>query len=159
MRNQITEQSIQIGMQKSKIKSFKDDVYQAVQYIQDYKKLSEEVEKLKNKYAKDHVKTLDIDLDIHSEYISQRNYLEKSVAMLKKNLQKDNEIHKQDNRRIMRENVELIKKINQLRRENRDIKRTIKGVEKSPDGREAETQSSDSLDKLIAEKKKFLGNE
>ena len=35
--------------------------------------------------------------------------------MLKKNLQKDKDIHKQDNIRIIRENVELIKEINKLR--------------------------------------------
>lgn len=35
--------------------------------------------------------------------------------MLDKNLQKDTDIHKKDNQRIMRENVELIKKINNLR--------------------------------------------
>lgn len=47
-----------------------------------------------DKYAKGHEKPVDIDPDIYAEYISQRKYLEKSVAMLKKNLQKDSEIHK-----------------------------------------------------------------
>ena len=42
--------------------------------------------------------------------------------MLKKNLQKDNEIHRQDNLRIMRENVDLIREINQLRNEIKEIK-------------------------------------
>jgi cilia- and flagella-associated protein 57 len=54
--------------------------------------------------------------------MSQRKYLEKSVAMLKKNLAKDDEIHKQDNIRIMRENVELIKEINKLRKQIKEIK-------------------------------------
>ena len=40
--------------------------------------------------------------------------------MLKTNLQKDNEIHKQDNIRIMKENVELIEDINNLRMETKD---------------------------------------
>lgn len=39
--------------------------------------------------------------------------------MLKKNLQKDNQIHKQDNIRIMKQNVDLIKQINQLRYDTR----------------------------------------
>lgn len=42
------------------------------------------------------------------------------MAVLKRNLQKDNEIHKHDNVRIMKENVELIKDINKLRMETRD---------------------------------------
>ncbi len=68
------------------------------------------------------VKPVEIDHDIYSEYLSQRKYLEKSVSMLKKNLTKDDEIHKQDNIRIMRENVELIKEINKLRKQIKEIK-------------------------------------
>jgi len=50
-----------------------------------------------------------VDNDIKKEYRNQINYLKKSVSMLKKNLQKDFDIHRKDNQRIMRENVELIK--------------------------------------------------
>lgn len=49
--------------------------------------------------------------------------------MLKKNLDKDKEIHKQDNLRIMKENVNLIREINQLRKKIRDIKYPQKGNE------------------------------
>lgn len=37
--------------------------------------------------------------------------------MLKKNLQKDSDIHKHENVRIMKENVDLIKEIGRLRLE------------------------------------------
>lgn len=40
------------------------------------------------------IKKVEIDSDIKAEYISQKKYLEKSNAMLKKNLLKDAEIHK-----------------------------------------------------------------
>lgn len=50
--------------------------------------------------------------------------------MLKKNLSKDDEIHKQDNIRIMRENVELIKEINKLRKQIKEIKFSQKGSDK-----------------------------
>jgi regulator of replication initiation timing len=53
--------------------------------------------------------------------------------MLKKNLSKDDEIHKQDNIRIMRENVELIKEINKLRKQIKEIKFSQKGSEKGAD--------------------------
>ena len=52
--------------------------------------------------------------------------------MLNKNLQKDTDIHKKDNQRIMRENVELIKEINELRdrvREERTGDLSKKGKE------------------------------
>lgn len=39
--------------------------------------------------------------------------------MLKKNLQKDSDIHKHENIRIMKENVDLIKEISSLRMEIR----------------------------------------
>jgi len=39
-------------------------------------------------------KPAEIEADIKAEYISQKKYLQKSVTMLKKNLQKDDEIHK-----------------------------------------------------------------
>jgi hypothetical protein len=113
---------------------------------------------MKEKYAKNHVKTVDIDPFIYAEYISQRNYLEKSVNMLKKNLQKDNEIHRQDNRRIMRENVELIKAINKLRRENTNMKKAITGNDpKSPTAQNKDVQS-EAIEKLIAEKKDHVRN-
>lgn len=50
-----------------------------------------------------------IDSEIEHEYKNQKKYLEKSIAMLKKNLQKDADIHKHENIRIMKENVDLIK--------------------------------------------------
>lgn len=61
-----------------------------------------------------------MDTEIEQEYKNQKRYLEKYVAVLKRNLQKDNEIHKHDNVRIMKENVELIKDINKLRMETRE---------------------------------------
>jgi hypothetical protein len=46
--------------------------------------------------------------------------LEKSVQLLKRNLLKDHEIHKQDNIRIMKGNVNLIRDINDLRMVTKD---------------------------------------
>jgi len=46
--------------------------------------------------------------------------------MLKKNLLKDNEIHKQDNIRIMKDNVELIQEIIQLRSTVNELDRKTK---------------------------------
>lgn len=115
---------------------------------------------MKEKYAKGHVKNVEIDPDIYAEYVSQRKYLEKSVHMLKKNLQKDSEIHKQDNLRIMRENVELIKQINKLRREIREIKYGTKNAdEKVPANKlkDSDDQAAEAIDLEIAEKKKAVG--
>ena len=48
--------------------------------------------------------------------------------MLKKNLQKDSDIHKHENIRIMKENVDLIKEITTLRLEIKE-----EGIKKSPE--------------------------
>ena len=42
-----------------------------------------------------------MDADIQREYSRQREHLERSVASLRKKLEKDNEIHRADNVRIM----------------------------------------------------------
>jgi hypothetical protein len=49
--------------------------------------------------------------------------------MLKKNLAKDREIHKKDNIRIIRENVELIKEINRLRSDVKKNKGTAQPIQ------------------------------
>lgn len=61
-----------------------------------------------------------MDSEIQNEYKNQKKYLQKSIAMLKKNLQKDSEIHKHENIRIMKENVALIKEISSLRLQIRE---------------------------------------
>ncbi len=113
---------------------------------------------------KKNIKPVDIDPDIKAEYISQKKYLDKSVAMLKKNLQKDNEIHKQDNIRIMRENVGLIREINKLRKQKKELK-LDKGAEAEPENKsfsslrktDGASEMNREDEKMLAEKKKFLG--
>ena len=46
-----------------------------------------------------------VDADIQREYSRQREHLERSVASLRKKLEKDNEIHRADNVRIMQVGV------------------------------------------------------
>merc|ERR1711939_206690 len=63
------------------------------------------------KYVPNGVKRQELDQDI------QKEYQEKSVESLKRKLQKDSEVHRQDNMRVMQENVSLIREINDLRKE------------------------------------------
>ena len=55
-----------------------------------------------------HVQEVALDTDIQKEYNRQREYLEKSVASLKKQLTKESEKHRADNSKIMQENVALV---------------------------------------------------
>lgn len=112
------------------IKGFKDDVYDAVQFIDSFIALQKRIAELFEKYVKDKdVKTVDIDPDIQKEYENQKKYLENSANSLKKKLTKDSEIHKQDNYRIMKENIDLIDQINDLRRLIGNFKSQVRNTE------------------------------
>ena len=63
------------------------------------------------------IKNVEIDPDIKKEYENQKRYLENSVNSLKKRLEKETQIHKEDNNNIMKENMELINQIAELRKE------------------------------------------
>ena len=61
------------------------------------------------------MKNVEIDPDIKKEYENQRRYLENSQTSLKKRLEKEKQIHKEDNMNIMTENISLIGMISDLR--------------------------------------------
>jgi hypothetical protein len=75
---------------------------------------------LHKKYVKEELKN-DLqgggDFDIHREYANRRKYLENSINYLRQMLQKDQDVHKQENTRIMKENVMLLQEINILRKD------------------------------------------
>lgn len=119
----ISQQKKLIIKQNSRIQKFKTQTYDAVQYIQNFEVLKEKLLLMEPK----EVSHTEVNKDILLEYDSQLRYLETSVNMLKKNLEKDREIHKQDNIRIMKNNVKLIRDINKLRR----VLKNIKGSGKS----------------------------
>jgi hypothetical protein len=52
--------------------------------------------------------------------------LEKTVASLRRKLQKDSELHRHDNIKVMQENMALIGEINSLRRELKLLKQAQK---------------------------------
>ena len=78
-------------------------------------------------YVKDQeIKNVEIDPDIKKEYENQKRYLENSVNSLKKRLEKETQIHKEDNNNIMMENMELINQISQLRIEKQEWNTKLK---------------------------------
>jgi hypothetical protein len=94
-----------------------------------------------------------MDSEIEQEYKNQKKYLEKSINMLKKNLQKDSDIHKHENIRIMKENVDLIKEISSLRLEIKD-----EGIKKSPEEEKKNKNepTEDMVRNEIGERKKAI---
>ncbi|XP_073400639.1 cilia- and flagella-associated protein 57 isoform X1 [Dendrobates tinctorius] len=119
-----TEREMQKERQKVRdvealVKRFKTDLHNCVGFIQEPKKLKDNIRELYAKYVQesDAAEIVGIDADIQREFARQREHLERSLSTLQKKLAKDTEIHRADNVRVMQENVTLIKEINELRRE------------------------------------------
>ncbi|KAH9523432.1 Cilia- and flagella-associated protein 57 [Bulinus truncatus] len=112
------------------VRRFKTDLHNCVGYIQDPKMLKESIKALYQKHVQEDItESASVDADIQKEFSRQKEHLERSVASLRKKLEKDSEIHKADNVRIMQENVTLIKEINDLRKELRICRVLIHDME------------------------------
>merc|ERR1712054_387290 len=89
----------------------------------------ESVKRLYQRHVTEHSSSRELEADIQKEYNRQRDYLEKSVESLKRKLNKNMELHRNDNSRMMQENVSLIKEINELRREIKNMKQAQRAKE------------------------------
>lgn len=150
----------------SQIKGFKKKVYEAIEKIQDYPKMSEILLRIRNK----NVKVLnEIDEDIKKEYQSQLKYLAMSSRKLKKNLEKDAEMHKQDNMRIMKKNVDLIRELGKMRSyiakisggDNRkaDHHNKIKGLRSDPENTDNKILEQGKIRETLIEQIEKLTND
>ena len=91
-------------------------------FLQDPKELKDKVRALYQRHINSGATASPLEDGIQEEYQRQRDYLEKTVQSLKHKLEKDTQLHRTDNLRIMQENVALIKEINELRREIKMLK-------------------------------------
>ena len=134
----VATQKSNLVTQNNDINNFKNALSEAIKYIQNYPKLVEQLKKIKTSPKQMN----EIDPDIEQEYNNQLKYLDMSSKKLKKNLEKDAEIHKQDNMRIMKHNVELIRDIGKMRTNIRNTSQSAKpdsfakigGIKKDQEG-------------------------
>ena len=122
MQREILSQRSKLGDADAKVRGLKTELHETVQNIQDPKALKESVKRMYQKHVTESVTSRSVEPDIAAEYTRQREYLEKSVESLKRKLNKNMELHRNDNARMMQENVSLIKEINDLRREIKGMK-------------------------------------
>ena len=107
---------IQIRNNDIYIRQFKNNVYWVVQNIDDHESLKRSANANLYQYIRgQNEKNVEVDAEIKKDYESQKKYLENSVNSLKKRLEKEVSCHREDKRRIMNENVKLIKDIDELR--------------------------------------------
>jgi len=128
MQKEIENQNKLIAENDNHIKAFINDLLESHQVVHDYKKLKKSVLKLYNKYVQNDSKKLESNMDIQREFINQRSYLETCVKTLKDKFETNMVVHHQDNLRIMKENVDLIREINDLKRRKKqavDEKREV----------------------------------
>jgi len=119
---------ILIRKNESYVQAFKTAVYWVVQYIDDFDQLKRAVHNSLYKYVKDQAPKIgEEDPDILHEFDNQRKFLKNSVDTLRRRLEKEGQIHKEDTLNIMNDNIKLIDMINRLRTEVSTLDTRLKG--------------------------------
>ena len=144
LNTEITKQRKKIQDSDAELRRIRIDLYDAVQCLRDPKMLKDVVKKLYQKHVTSSIRSVGLDEDVQKEYDRQREYLERSVMSLRRKLAKDVELQRADNVRIMQENVLLIKEINQLRRELRELKQQNKQVTAASAAAQTRTTAANS---------------
>jgi chromosome segregation ATPase len=116
-QQQIRLQRQRLRKNAGSLDSLANDLHQLVQVIQNPTKLKEGTKALYYTHVTERIQAAEVNPDVSKEYKRQRQYLERSVDVLKRKLGRDMKARKSDNMRVMQENVALIKEINKMRRE------------------------------------------
>ncbi|XP_063263369.1 LOW QUALITY PROTEIN: cilia- and flagella-associated protein 57 [Prinia subflava] len=103
------------------IRRFKADLHNCVSSVSDSRKMKESIRELYTKYVhpSDMAEAQAEDADLRQQIKKQQEYNERHVAVLRKKAMKDKEMQHSAYMLIMKENVSLIKEINDLRQELR----------------------------------------
>lgn len=106
------------------INGFKNAVFWTTKYTDDPQQLKIAVQQFLYPYIKNkEPKNGDINPEIKKEYEQQKKFLENSMASLKKRVEIESEIHKQDNQKSMNDNFMLIKQIMEMRKKVKDLEK------------------------------------
>lgn len=125
LTNEVTNLRIRLDQQAYTKKKFTDDIFECMHTVNNYAKMKKSVVRLHKKYVKDELKNEAGDTDIHREFANRRKYLENSINYLRQMLQKDQDVHKQENTRIMKENVILLQEVNILRKDAHNLRSQV----------------------------------
>ena len=109
------------------MKKFKDDVFETLQNIPDYKKLKKGVVSLYKSYVlKENKKSEQGEASAAQDFNQKRKYFESMVEYYRTALSSNQSDHKQQNNKYMKENVSLLQEINDLRKEKHAIEMNIR---------------------------------
>jgi cilia- and flagella-associated protein 57 len=121
MQGEITKQRKKLGDQEAGTRRFRSELHECIQYVQNPKLLRESAVALYKNHSGEGAAGAgaegggELDIDIQAEYHRQRQYLERTVDSLKAKYARDAALHRQDNMRIMQDNMNAIKEISELR--------------------------------------------
>ena len=87
-------------------------------HLNDYKSLKKRLLYLYNNYVNEQMNRIE-QVDKKKAFQERRSYLESCIKTLKDKFIKNITVHKNDYKRIMKENVDLINAINELKREKK----------------------------------------
>lgn len=117
LQKEVANQIDKLEEQERYMKKFKDDVYDCMQYINQYKPLKQSIVRLHKKYVKEEIKFDQGEADPEKEYSNKRYYLEQSVDNERRVISKNSDTYRKGNNKMMKENVILLGVINGLRKE------------------------------------------
>ena len=107
------------ALQKSR---FKGDVFEVVQHIHDYKKLKKGVIRLYKTWVKEETNRKKA-TDQNAEHTGERTTHETQILYYRQQLSRNLQQHRENNSRLMKDNVTLIKRINEMRKEKHHLEK------------------------------------
>ena len=123
-----------LDMQELQKKRFKDDVFEVVQHITDYKKLKKGVVRLYKTWVKEETNRKRQNVDANAEHTGERTTHETHIGYYRQQLSRNLQQHRENNSRLMKDNVYLIKRINEMRMEKHELQKQIEVLRRGMPG-------------------------
>lgn len=117
MNNEIQSLNVILTKDREYIRQFESDVNELRGVTANFKELKHKMLNLYKTYVQQDDNKVEVSTDKQEDLKIQREHLESAIIGLKKKFNDNKSTHEQENKRIMKENVVLIREINDLKRE------------------------------------------
>jgi len=113
-----TEKRIEISKNYKSV--FQEELFNAMKRSKNHKELKREIVNLKRLFL-DKEMIVNVEKPYEANYESQRQFLEKNKIDHETKIEDSEDLFSQDHKKLMKENMNLIRIINDLERENKEI--------------------------------------
>ena len=114
-----------LDMQNLQKKKFSADVFEVVQHITDYKKLKKGVVRLYKSWVKEEGNKKRQNVNANTDNTDERKVHETHIGYYRQQLSRNLQQHRENNSRLMKDNVYLIKRINEMKMERHEFEKQI----------------------------------